>query len=481
MMPKTHWKKKGALGWALAWLAWGLFLTPLFIGALGAHPATDDYVFAGITHGTWESMRSLPHVVKDALSYALRTYRDWQGTISGVIVMCLNPAAFSYEYYGIHAVVLLTLWLVAFYALVRVLLVRRWGLSRGAMWAVYLGVTVLQWGFLPTLVEGLYWHNGAWFYTGTTAVLFLVLALLLHGGRGCWLLALCLGVFIGLNNYITAALGCAVLTLGVGWMVCVERAPRAQWGRWAGVLAVMLALLIVSVLAPGNRVRMETDAMYGRESAWLFKSLWWTVRDAAKFTARFWLRTPLLAVLAVCFPLMVRAGKGCTIRARYPGLVTLGGYVLLCAMLFPHQFTSGSAGPGRIIDLYHHYVVTASTLITLYWAIWLSQRRYTVRARWSTALAAAALCATLIVCGGVPEMDYARLVREITTGSLIEYREQTRAAYALLEAATPEDVVRVPQEAVRSVTGMQTGGADAQGWQNVALADYFGVAGVVRE
>ena len=33
---------------------------------------------------------SLPHVLKDALSYALRTWRDWQGTVTGVIIMTLN-------------------------------------------------------------------------------------------------------------------------------------------------------------------------------------------------------------------------------------------------------------------------------------------------------------------------------------------------------------------------------------------------------
>ena len=478
----TRWKRSGVrVGWALAWMVWGLFLAPLFIGALGAHPATDDYVFAGITHGTWESLRSVPHMLKDALSYALRTYRDWQGTISGVIVMCLNPAAFSYAYYGVHAAVLLVLWLAALYALLHALLVRTWGLSRGVLWAVYMGMTVLQWGFLPTLVEGLYWHNGAWFYTGTTAVLFILLALLLRGGRVAGGFALGLGVFIGLNNYITAALCCAILTLAVGWMAGIARAPRAQWQRWAGVLAVTLALLIVSVLAPGNRVRMEADAMYGQQSAWLLRTLWWTVRDAAKYTARFLLRTPLLAVLVLCFPLMVRAGRACTFQARYPGWVTLGGYVLLCAMLFPHLFTSGYAGPGRIIDLYHHYVVTVGVLLALYWAIWVSQRGYVVRARWSTVLAAAALCVTLGLCGGLPETDYARLLHEISSGSLTAYREQTCAAYALLENAAPEDVVRVPPEAVTSVTGMQTGGADVHGWQNIALADYFGVAGVVRE
>ena len=88
-------------------LFWALLLAPFFFGAQAAHPATDDFTFAVYTHPTWVQTGSVLHVLKDALSYALRTWRDWQGTVTGVIVMTLNPAVFSLAHYGAHAVVLL--------------------------------------------------------------------------------------------------------------------------------------------------------------------------------------------------------------------------------------------------------------------------------------------------------------------------------------------------------------------------------------
>ena len=75
-------------------LFWALLLAPFFFGAQAAHPATDDFTFAVYTHPTWVQTGSVLHVLKDALSYALRTWRDWQGTVTGVIVMTLNPACF---------------------------------------------------------------------------------------------------------------------------------------------------------------------------------------------------------------------------------------------------------------------------------------------------------------------------------------------------------------------------------------------------
>ena len=76
---------------------WLLILVPLVLGAKAAHPATDDFTFALYTHPTWVETGSLPHVIKDALSYTLRTWRDWQGTMTGVVVMALGPTAFTLE------------------------------------------------------------------------------------------------------------------------------------------------------------------------------------------------------------------------------------------------------------------------------------------------------------------------------------------------------------------------------------------------
>ena len=68
----------------LAILVWVLLLLPFFLAAPGAHPATDDFTFAVYTRATWLATGSLPHVVKDALSYTLRTWRDCGLSCAGI-------------------------------------------------------------------------------------------------------------------------------------------------------------------------------------------------------------------------------------------------------------------------------------------------------------------------------------------------------------------------------------------------------------
>ena len=122
----------------LALLVWAALLAPFFLAAPGAHPATDDFTFAIYTRPTWEQTGSILHVIKDALSYTLRTWRDWQGTMTGVLIMALNPAVFSLEHYWMHAPVLLVLHLISWLIAFAHVLGRRLGLKSGLWLRLYL-------------------------------------------------------------------------------------------------------------------------------------------------------------------------------------------------------------------------------------------------------------------------------------------------------------------------------------------------------
>ena len=66
-------KRHRPILYALGALLFAALLVPFFLGARAAHPATDDFTFAVYTHPTWVQTGSILHVLKDALSYALRT------------------------------------------------------------------------------------------------------------------------------------------------------------------------------------------------------------------------------------------------------------------------------------------------------------------------------------------------------------------------------------------------------------------------
>lgn len=261
-------------------ILWVVLLVPFFLGAPAAHPATDDFTFAVYTHPTWIQTGSILHVLKDALAYALRTWRDWQGTVTGVIIMTLNPAVFSIDGYGWHAVILLALCLLATGVFLRHFLGKRLGISKGMTLAAFLSLSAVQFLFLPDIVEGVYWFNGAWFYMGAQAAALLTLTLAdevcerrMTGVKTALCAALCWGLLfaLGMDNYITAMMTAAALL-----MMALERAWAArQTGKIKPAVRTALMLipigmgLLLAVAAPGNQVRMATDGAHQSGMGWL--------------------------------------------------------------------------------------------------------------------------------------------------------------------------------------------------------------------
>ena len=317
--------------------------------------------------------------------------------------MALNPAVFSIRLYGLHAVALLALNLVAVFVFVEHMFGARLKLPARFRFFLYLILSLIQLLFLPDIVEGIYWFNGAWFYMGAQAVALITLVL-------CDRLAVsaatrfhravmaifCAGLLfaLGMDNYITAMMTAAALLMmalqrawawyGAPDRACIgviardegERSRRLAAGlteagrerraaiRTALLLVPLGAGLLLSVIAPGNAVRMATDGAHQSGFSWLFLTTLWTLRDAALYFVRFFLKTPLLMVLLLLTPAFCAAlSHGLLQKSwRVPPVwaTLLGLYLILCAMIIPHMYSSGYAGSGRVVNMYHSYVVLAS-------------------------------------------------------------------------------------------------------------------------
>lgn len=159
-------------------ILWAVLLLPFFLGAPAGASGDGRFYVRRLypsdvdTDGKASFMYS-----RMALAYALRTWRDWQGTVTGVIIMTLNPAVFSIDGYGWHAVILLALWSAGDRRLSAAFLGKRLGISKGMTLAAFLSLSAVQFLFLPDIVEGVYWFNGAWFYMGAQAAALLTLTL----------------------------------------------------------------------------------------------------------------------------------------------------------------------------------------------------------------------------------------------------------------------------------------------------------------
>ena len=506
-------------------IVWAALIAAFFTAAPAAHPATDDFTFAAYTHPTWEQTGSILHVLKDAASYALRTWRDWQGTITGVVIMTLSPIVFSLEHYWIHAVVLLMLHLVSWLVFFGHVLGKRLGLKPGLWLAMYFAFSACSLTFLPDIVEGIYWFNGAWFYTGAQAVALIALVLcdrfaVSRAGKKMQIAhgVLCCGMLfaLGMDNYITAMMTAALLfMMTMQRLFAAIRTPKAamigrivyspagvaqeevrEFGglearahqRRAALRSFLLLLpigagLLISVIAPGNNVRMATDGAHQAGMEWMISSILWTMRDALDYFVRFTIRTPLLALLIALTPVLAKALDGMEERVwrTPPALFTvLGAYGVLCAMIIPHMYSSGYAGSGRVVNMYHLYVLMAVPVCYVLILLRMKPRRLAELSDGMTKRRCAVLsvCA-LAVCIALGQGgNYAKLVRDQQDGTQEAYIAQFKNEYALCKAAGEEDTVFLPAWTVQTMTGKPTAYEDATVWTNESMAHYFGVKAV---
>ena len=241
------------------------------------------------------------------------------------------------------------------------------------------------------------------------------------------------------------------------------------------------------MVAPGNAVRMETDGAHQSGLSWLLLSIVWTLRDAASYFVRFSIKTPLLALLCLLAPMLARAfsrmaAERPEMGRRCPPVwaTLLGTYLILCAMIIPHMYSSGYAGSGRVVNMYHSYVVLAGPVALCLVILRLGGEG---RARMASPMAKracgiAAVCALAACLAGGQLGNYVKLVSDQLNGTQAAYIAQFEREYALCEAAGPLDDVVLPAWTVQTVTGKPTAYEDATVWTNEAMASFFGVKSV---
>ena len=141
------------------------------------------------------------------------------------------------------------------------------------------------------------------------------------------------------------------------------------------------------------------------------------------------------------------------------------------------MYSSGYAGSGRVVNMYHLYMLLAAPIAMYLVLLRLSGlRRMIARgARVCYLLGAAAL----VLCLSLGQLgNYVKLVCDQMDGTQRAYIAQFRREYALCEAAGGEDDVLLPAWTVQTVTGKPTAYADPTVWTNESMAHYFGVRSV---
>lgn len=417
-------------------------LIPLLMLMTTVVPSADDFAFGAAARTAFAATGSVPAALRAAGRMTLDVYRSWQGSFSAVFLMALTPAVFGDGFYALTPVLMLLSLLGGTFCLVTALLRRVFRLPRYAALctAALLSLFTLQ--LMPAPEQGLYWYNGALYYTfyyGLALSAFaLALSLLQEGGvwRSGLLCLLCL--VLGGGNFITA-LNVSLLFVSAILLLALLRRP--VWRRLLLPTLFLLAAFALSAAAPGNALRQShmehrPDALQAILSSFVHSS-----RDLVGFFS-----LPVLGMLLLMALLFWHALPEGGFSFPCPLLVSLYSYCLYSALYTPTLYAMGVKGASRVTDLLFYSYLLLLTLNLLYWIGWLRRPRKPAPLSLFSALIATLLClgccAAFVLAGhGFSSLMALGVLR---SGEAAAFRQATQARLLILEDASIRDAVLAP-------------------------------------
>lgn len=467
-----------------------LMLVPMLVVARYNVPCADDYHYGASTYHTWQATHSLAAVLRAAGEKVAERYANWQGTYSAMFLMALQPAVFGNGFYAL--VPFLTLGMLAagtcFFCLslfTKLLGASRWQALVLAL--VWLGIDTQ---LLPSAVQGFYWYNGAIFYTFFFGVQLLYFGLLAryvaarHAARrrsAAFLTGLCaLGLFLGGGNLVTA-FGTLLVLVCVLCLLAIMKSR--QWRALLLPLAFLLAGFLVSVCAPGNSVRQQS------ESGEPLPAPLAVLRAVQEAAVQFWKPRTVLVVLALVFlaPVLWNAAAAARIRFRWPLFFLVLTFGLYAAQFCPTWYALKQAGPDRLLDIIFYSAFFWMAVNLFYFLGWLQRRlwaengavpqgRYTIG---FVAVTAALLAVSCFAMRDMLNFTSIQALNALRTGQAQQYHSEFCARVEVLEDAAVADAVLQPYSVHPRILYFDDATPDAANWRNEAMADYYGKHSVI--
>lgn len=463
------------------------------------HATGDDFGYGTLTHAAWLDTHSLLEVFRAALQTIENYYRGWQGTWFSVFLFTLQPEVFSPDAYWIVPVLMIGLTIVGVSIAGYYFLVRKAGFSRMGFLALDFLMLFVLIQFVPSTKSAIFWYNGAAHYVVPFFLAMVAIAvsgLYMDTGRKRFLvLSFVCMVCLGGASYLAALL--APIVIVFLWGVYGRKNRRSLW--LLVPIAAEMAGLVISLLAPGNKVRGGEDlgVSVGRAASTIMESF----RQGGLTIVEYLREKPIMFLLMIPTAVIIwmelekqrKSGENRT--WRLPGLFIAAMFCIYCAMFAPGLYAGTELSGGVPNTIFQVFVLTmiASLVYLLGWIhVRLSrfmdvdgkEKSAMVRKKLRIAAVAVGVLAfmgILFLCRStVRETTFFICTKYILSGQADDYKAQMEERQAILL----DDSIRDAQlPAMNSEQGpfmhMEVL-KDPNGWTNTVVRDFYRKDSVVE-
>lgn len=478
----------------LAVLALGILvisLIPVFAVAIADRATGDDWAFGRLTHLAWIETHSWWEVFLAACRHVKNIYFSWQGTWFSVFLFTLQPEAFSHGAYWIVPYIMVFLLVTSisfalYQFLVRVMRMPVWDYL--LMDAILLAVCI---HFVPNKPPAIFWYNGAVHYTVALALALFSIGYALRYEQtlrkrnlaGCAIAMTLLGGM----NYLAAFFA---LLLVILIMISFYKKTK-KIVRLALPIALEMAGLLVSALAPGNAVRG------GEGYAVTIGGMLWAVVESfrqgclgiVQYVKEYPIVMAAMIVAAIIlWDILQELVEKEELHFPLPGVMLFYFFGTYCAVYWPASFVGGlSAVSDGVPNTYYWAFVLMLFCSMVYGLGWLAEKKgkqYQERKQNRTYILylagmAFALLIVAVNYRNVKESTFYMSYHLIKTGQAQDYKERMAEVTELLLDEQEKNVI-VPGifEDETPLMNMPIT-TDENEWTNRIVSAFFGKDSVI--
>ena len=470
-------------------------VTPLLLMARYNVPAVDDYSYGADTYQALRAGGNIIDALKVAFLTVADTYRRWQGTFTGILLMALQPDVWGNGCYAITTYIILPVFVLAQLFFGDVVLHGICKVKRSVSIVIICVVTGIQILWAPYPVEAFFWYNGAIFYTFYYGLMLILLGCLLQKlfcSRSVkwysYIVVILLAVFIGGGNYVTGLVLLELHALLILYVMLRDKSNPAKVLLFTSTMALLISF-VINIAAPGNALRANSC-----EPTPALQSIIRSFISASRFMAQW---TSILVVFSVLLllPFLWKVVEGLSFGFKYPLLVSGFSFCFLASHYTPTWYAQSYAGPGRLCDvIYYTYWVLLVANVT-YWLGWLKQQlnrqlsettiHEVVRkcfGRWQLLYFVALLVGYVLSVQfyGYENTSSYSALKSLRNGEAKVYYAEHQERLVLLEDESLKEVELKDFTAKPYVLYMDDITEDAMHWRNSCMKDYYQKDKVVR-
>ena len=322
-----------------------ILLKPIFVLSRSAVPAADDFWYSQLARNVYLNGGSIFKIIGAAIEKTIHTYKTWQGTYSSIFMMSLQPGLFSLELYRTAPVVLLFITLMSPLFLAYIANKFLFKTESRVLYVISALYSFFTLQFMPSIFEGIYWFNAAWYYTFSFNIVIVMIAVIIIFEKTnkkitriiSFILMILFAIYLAGTNYPQVLM----LTVGSSFfilLVFIRKNPK-KW-RYVIVWAVLGICIAVSLFAPGNRAVVDAPSNLRYTALCMLRNF---TTDVSSWTVTYL----TLAVCLVSIPFLKRLLSENKIKFLHPAIMGTAAFLVLLCMYTPAAFSFHNAGPVR--------------------------------------------------------------------------------------------------------------------------------------